>query len=92
MPVCKCSICNKKGFHGYKAFVIDGVIKEYCPEHVSQAPIRKEMHITDATGKVRDRVWLNNKLEITRTEKSWKKDIQSRRVAPDGTVYRKDKS
>ena len=88
MISCKCVICGKEGFHGFKAFYIEGSVKEYCPEHISQAPVKGEGHIIDATGKRRDRVWLNNKLEMTRTDKAWKKDIMSRRKTPNGEVYR----
>lgn len=91
MTPCVCDICQKEGIHGFRGYVIEGKVKYYCPDHVSQAPIKRGSYIVDATGKFRDRVWLNNKLEMTRTEKNWHRDIKSRRIAKDGTVYRKNK-
>lgn len=44
--------------------------------------------IYDATGKPRDRIWLQDKLEMTSSDKKWEEDIKSRKRMPDGTIRR----
>lgn len=91
MKKAKCTVCKARGLNGYTGRWIDDQIKYWCPNCKSQMPGYGELHITDATGAKRDRVWLNHKLEMTRTEANWHRDIMSRRIAKDGTVYREDK-
>lgn len=91
MKPLKCSMCKNKGVMGFKGFYVKGEVKYYCPTHVTYAPVDKGTRgIYDELGKPRDREWLNNKLELTRNEKTWHKDIKDRKVLPDGTVARID--
>lgn len=78
-----CSICGKKGWNGFRGVFVSevGKVQDFCPDCVSQAPIRKE---TGIPGRL-------NSLDPKRfmySDKEWKKDIQSRRSLPDGTVGR----
>lgn len=87
-----CSICKKKGFNGYKAYYIDGVVRSYCPSHASDAPIQRGYRgIYDRNGNPKDREWLNHKLWMTRSDRNWEKDIKSRKIVGNGTVIRDSK-
>lgn len=76
--------CDECGKTGSRKWVrLDG--KWYCDD-CKTSPNRSR--ILDAQGRVRDREWLNNKLDYTRTEKKWHDDIKARRTMPDGSVGR----
>lgn len=86
-----CFVCQKnKPFKGSTTITVAGTLREYCPDCVSQMPkeFRERRAIYDATGKMRDRFWLSNKLEMTRTQKKHHEDIMSRKLLPNGTIGR----
>lgn len=84
-----CAICKTKGVQGFRGFYIEGEVRYYCGQHVSEAPVRHGRRgVWDATGTQRDRNWLNKKLELTKSEKNWHNDIKSRKVLPTGEVAR----
>lgn len=81
---CKCEVCGKIGLGGFHGFFIDGDVKYFCHDHKSYAPIKRgSWGIWDSQGKLRDRAWLDKKLNMTRSDKAWEEDIKSRRqVSP----------
>ena len=48
----------------------------------------KNNAIVDSKGNRRDRMWLQNKLDMTKNESTWHDDIKGRKVMPDGSVAR----
>ena len=84
MPAC--DLCKEWFYTVY--FFKD---KWICSGCRTKEGYKEELGIFDATGKRRDRVWLQNKLDFTRTDKRWEKDIKSRRITQNGKVIRTDK-
>lgn len=84
----KCHACKGKLDKHNMTGVYDNDLKKVVWYHKSGCFINKKNRILDANGNIRDRTWLNRKLEITRTDAKWKADIKSRRTLPNGTVGR----
>ena len=82
-----CKHCNQPTQVFVYSYVLEKVVCKNCKYEAGEKTGQRR-GIYDATGRLRDRDWLRNKLEITRTEKKWHEDIKSRKVMPDGTVRR----
>lgn len=78
-----CNKCKQEASTFVYSAEDDMVVCRSCKPSTGQ-----RQRIVDATGKVRDRIWLNNKLEMTRTDKSWEADIKRRKLTPNGNVTR----
>jgi hypothetical protein len=77
----KCISCGKESSNRWTYYQKQW----YCGEHTPPF----EFHIIqDATGKTRDREWLKNKLDLTRSDSKWKDDIRKRKIGPKGEVVR----
>lgn len=82
-----CSKCQKPTSTFVYSKTLDLVVCRQCKIDAGDK-YETGRGIFDATGKRRDRDWLRDKLEMTRTDKRWKEDIMSRRRMPDGSIRR----